>query len=85
MSVVFEVSIVLGEEFLEGFFVSLIGAGLIYLVGLGVLGCMEEVNFLLKCYNLCRYILGIVVTTNVGGSRSLRYYRVFILLSQLTI
>jgi hypothetical protein len=37
VSIVFKVGSVLGKESLEGFFVSLIGAGLVYLVSLGLL------------------------------------------------
>ena len=85
MSIVFKVNTVLGKEFLEGFLVSLIGAGLVYLIGLNLLGRIEEINFLLKLCDLYRYILGIIVTTNVRGGRSLRYYYIFVLLNRLTI
>jgi len=81
VSVVFKVSTVLGEKSLEGFLISLIGARLVYLVGLGLLGYIEKVNFLLKHYNLCCRVLSIIVAINIGRSRSLRYYCVFVLLS----
>ena len=81
VSVVFKVSTVLGKESLEGSLISLIEARLVYLIGLGLLGRIKEVNFLLEHYNLYRHILGIIITINIRGGKSLRYHYVFILLS----
>jgi len=44
--IVFKVGLALGKESLEGFLVFLIRAGLVYLVGLGLLSCVEEIDFL---------------------------------------
>jgi hypothetical protein len=61
---VLKIGLVLGEESLEGFLISFIGAGLVYLVGLGLLSYVEEINFLLEGYNLGRRILGVIIITN---------------------
>ena len=79
--VVLKVSTVLGKELLEGFFISLMEAGLVYLIGLGLLGYIEKVNFLLERYNLYCRVLNIIIATNIRGGRSLKYYYIFILLS----
>jgi hypothetical protein len=86
VSIVFKVGLVLGKESLEGFFISLIGAGLVYLISLGLLNQVEEINLLLEGYNLSFYALGIVVIlANIQGSKNLKYHYIFILLSQLII
>jgi hypothetical protein len=65
--IVLKVGSALGKKSLEGLFVSLIGAGLVYFVGLGLLSCVEKINLLLEGYNLGHYILGIIIITNTRG------------------
>jgi hypothetical protein len=53
--VVFEVGIVLYKESLEGSLISLVGARLVHLEGLGLLKYMEIYNLLLELANLITY------------------------------
>jgi hypothetical protein len=73
---VLKVSIILYEKSLEGFLVSFIGAGLVYLESLGLLERIEMYNLLLELANLIIYFLDRVSLGlgNLGGGRSLRYY-----------
>jgi hypothetical protein len=63
----FKVGLALGKESLEGSLVSLIGARLVHLIGLGLLNHIEEINLLLKSYNLGRHILSVIIITNTRG------------------
>jgi hypothetical protein len=64
---VLKVGLILGKKFLEGFFISFIEAGLVYLIGLGLLSRIEKINLLLEGCNLGRYILGIIITNTRKG------------------
>jgi hypothetical protein len=65
--IVLKVGLVLGKESLKGPLVSFIRARLIYLVGLSLLSCVEEINLLLEGCNLGYYILDVVIITNTRG------------------
>jgi hypothetical protein len=64
---VLKIGLVLGKKFLKSFLFSFIRARLIYLIGSSLLGYIEEINFLLKSYNLDYYILNIIIITNTRG------------------
>jgi hypothetical protein len=91
--IVLKVGTTLSKELLESLFVFLIRAGLVYLVGLGLLDRVELHNLLLELSNLVCYLLGSSISSSRGlaivadtrGGWNLRYYRVFILLSRLII
>jgi hypothetical protein len=55
--IVLKVGLVLGKESLEGSLISLIRARLIYLISLSLLSYIEEINLLLKSYNLGRVMI----------------------------
>jgi hypothetical protein len=65
--IVLKVGSVLSKELLEGFFVFLIGARLIYFVGLCLLSRVEKINLLLEGCNLGRHVLSIVVIITTRG------------------
>jgi len=81
--VVFKVSTVLDKEPLEGFLVSLIKAGLVYLKSLSLLERIEIYNFLLELANLFIYFFNRVSFNlgNLKGSKNLRHYYILILYS----
>jgi len=82
-----KVGAALCEKSLEGSFVSLIGAGLVYLKSLGLLKRIETYNLLLELANLITYFLNRVSLGlgDLGGNRSLRrYYVVNIVQSVIT-
>jgi hypothetical protein len=66
--IVLKVGSALGKESLEGSLVSLIRAGLVYLIGLSLLSYVKEINLLLEGCNLGRYILGTIIITNTRES-----------------
>jgi hypothetical protein len=78
---VLKVGSALNKKSLKGSLISLIGAGLVYLIGLGLLSYIEEINLLLKGYNLSRRVLGIIIVTNTREGWGLRYHYVLILYS----
>jgi hypothetical protein len=82
--VMFKVGTVLYKESLEGFFIFLVGARLIYLESPSLLEYIEIYDFLLELANLFTHFLNRVSLSlgNLRGSRSLRHYYIFILYSQ---
>lgn len=82
--IMLKVGSALGEKSLEGPLVSFIGAGLIHLIGLGLLGNIKAINFLLEESNLVGKFLGAKagVVANVGGGGSLRCHCILILRSR---
>jgi hypothetical protein len=81
--VVLKVGSVLYKEPLEGFLVSLIGAGLVYFKSLGLLEYIEMYNLLLELANLITYFFNRVSLglDNLESSKSLRYHYILILYS----
>jgi hypothetical protein len=65
--IVLKVYIILDKKPLEGFFISLIKAKLIYFIGLSLLDKVELYNLLLELFNLVHHLLG----SNIKGSRGL--------------
>jgi hypothetical protein len=65
--IVLKVGLVLGEESLKGFFLSFIGAGLIYLVGSSLLGYIKEIDFLLESCDLDYHILDVIIANARKG------------------
>jgi hypothetical protein len=82
--VVLKIGTILCKKSLKGFFISLVGARLVYLKSPSLLEHIEIYNLLLELSNLIAYFLNRVSLSlgNLEGSKSLRRHYIFILYSQ---